>query len=105
MTTWRQPIPFDVRLDVLQRAAGCCEDCGEPLPLELHHTTYDLYAVTNYHRHVGELIFGRETPDVLLALCRKCHLARHIAINGEFFADPEEKEALDAAWEDEVGYK
>jgi hypothetical protein len=56
--------------------------------LELHHLTYDLSDVTHHPDHVGVCIFGHETPDVLRALCRECHLARHVDPNGEFWVDP-----------------
>ena len=38
-------------------------------------------------------IFGRETPDDPLALCRQCHKAKHVGPNGAFYGDPEEAEA------------
>lgn len=98
----RKPIPFDVRWNVLRRADGCCEDCGEPRPLELHHTTYNLFEVTNYHRDSGVPIFGRETPDVLVALCRACHLGRHLGPADEFYADPEEAEEARLYWEEQL---
>lgn len=75
-----------------ERAKGCCEDCHAPEPLELHHTTYNLAAVTGWHRDEGDSIFGHETPNVLRALCRSCHLDRHLVMD-EFYADPEEAEA------------
>jgi hypothetical protein len=86
------PIPPSVRMAVHERAKGCCEDCHAPEPLELHHTTYNLAAVTDWHRDEGNSIFGYETPNVLRALCRSCHLDRHLVM-GEFYADPEEAEA------------
>jgi 5-methylcytosine-specific restriction endonuclease McrA len=88
----RPPIPNRVRRIVLARAVGHCEDCGRVSVLELHHLTYDLSDVTLYHRDVGEFIFGHETPDVLRALCRECHLARHLDRNGDFWSDPKEME-------------
>ena len=86
----RVPEPRAVRRAVLVRAGGRCEDCGERLRLELHHTTYDLMDVTGHADDVGKEIFGRETPDVLLALCRAHHLARHIDRFGEFHRNPKD---------------
>jgi 5-methylcytosine-specific restriction endonuclease McrA len=83
-----RPIPQSVREAVLNRADGACEDCGDDRPLELHHRTYYYDARPDVER----LIFGLEQPDDLLALCRDCHLARHV-VNGEFYADPEEADA------------
>ena len=92
-----RPIPEAVREAVLQRADRICEDCGADVPLELHHRTY-------YHDHSPKhpiLIFGLERPDDLAALCRECHLARHV-VEGEFYADPEdaaaERDYLDEAF-------
>ncbi len=96
------PIPVEVRNAVLARAKGRCECCGCIRPLEMHHTTYDLIEVTNYHRDFGDLIFGHETPAVLLALCRDCHLAEHLDINGDFWADPNEKETYWATYWSEM---
>jgi 5-methylcytosine-specific restriction endonuclease McrA len=96
----RHPIPDRVRRAVLTRARGHCEDCGRIAILELHHLTYDLSDVTLYHRDVGGLIFGYETPEVLLALCRECHLARHV-VDGEFFGNPKEAEGSEPPKTDE----
>jgi hypothetical protein len=83
-------IPLSVRQAVDQRAAGRCESCGERQRLELHHTSYDLYDVTGYHRDVGASIVGFETPDMLRALCRACHYAAHLDEYGVFHANPVE---------------
>jgi 5-methylcytosine-specific restriction endonuclease McrA len=81
------PVPEATRRAVLERARGCCEDCGDQLPLELHHLRY--YAETEY-KGVPDSIFGRETPCDLDALCRECHRQRHIDPNGDWWNDPEE---------------
>jgi 5-methylcytosine-specific restriction endonuclease McrA len=89
MSSDRIPIPPAVRAATLRRAGGCCEDCGERLPLELHHLRYR----TDYWPDMeggSKPIFGRETVDDLAALCRDCHHARHVDPNGGFWADPEE---------------
>ena len=83
-------IPLSVRQAVEQRAAGCCESCGDRGRVELHHTSYDLYDVTGYHRDIGGCIFGFETPEVLLALCRACHYAAHLDEHGVFHVNPAE---------------
>ena len=88
------PIPQVVRNAVMKRAGGVCEDCGGSAFLELHHCTYyrhelpEIYYIKSSH----EVIFGYETPDDLLALCRDCHLAKHIDPYGQFRWDPEECE-------------
>jgi 5-methylcytosine-specific restriction endonuclease McrA len=87
----RKPIPDEVRRAVTRRADGQCERCWRRAPLELHHTTYVWPASASYFPDTVE-IFGRETPDELLALCRGCHLGEHVA-GGEFYADPEEAES------------
>jgi hypothetical protein len=81
----RKPIPEAVRQAVLDRAKRCCENCGQHLPLEMHHTTY-------------KIIFGNEDPSVLLALCRQCHFLAHVDICGHFWSDPEEKESYWATY-------
>ena len=80
-------LPQKVRWAVLCRAKIKCENCGEKLPLEMHHRTYK-------RRSNGEElpIFGNETPAALLALCRQCHHQAHRDIYGKFWADPEEME-------------
>lgn len=91
----RLPIPPEVREAVLLRAGGYCEDCGiEVRNPELHHLTYYDPTIGGCHqiKHGPFWIFGKETSDDLLALCRDCHLSRHV-VNGEFYADPEEADA------------
>ena len=90
---WRRmrsarPIPEDVRAAVLERASGHCEDCYQETRLELHHVTYHTWGP----RGPNELIFGRETPEDLRALCRECHGAAHKNAAGEYEWDPEEAE-------------
>lgn len=92
MTDFRAPIPAEVRYAVLRRAEGCCERCGCARPVEMHHTTYRRYEVTGFVGDALEAVFGYETPDILLALCRDCHLSEHI-VRGEFYRDPEEAAA------------
>ena len=67
-------------------SAGHCEDGGERLPLELHHLRY----VTDDNPKNAVPIFGLEKPEDLLALCRHCHLRKHINPFGDFVLDPEE---------------
>jgi hypothetical protein len=68
-----------------------CEDCQQPLPLELHHLRY-FTEHGGKHDLGGEPIHGIETPDDLAALCRECHLARHVDAAGVFWRDPQERE-------------
>ena len=72
-------IPDLTRQAVLKRAGDACEGCGDGrVRLEMHHLHYDTV--------------GIETPDDLEALCRSCHLGRHLDENGEFWRDPVEME-------------
>ena len=82
-------IPPAVRAAVKTRAKGHCEECGSRQPLELHHRTYR----RSIHDPADEddTIFGYETPEDLDALCRDCHHRRHVDLNGDFWADPEER--------------
>jgi 5-methylcytosine-specific restriction endonuclease McrA len=84
----RPEIPDDVRQAVRMRSRGRCEECGrEGLPLEMHHMTYE-----------NEW----EKPEDLEHLCRDCHLSRHLDANGDFWADPMEKEAYWATYYSEL---
>lgn len=87
----RKPIPYEVRRKVLIRSKGCCEECSHPAKLELHHLTYirDFY-------DGPEDIFGYETEDDLVALCRDCHYQRHLDPCGDFVGDIDE---LTAEWD------
>ena len=71
-----RPIPPATCLAVKQRSDGRCEDCGEQGRTDFHHKTY---------RIDGQYIFGKETPDDVLALCRKCHTGRHFLSSGQFY--------------------
>jgi len=86
-------IKREVRLAVLARAGGCCEDCGEKLPLELHHLRYEPEPSPTYRPWEDPIPDGWETPDDLDALCRDHHHGRHVDLNGEFWRDPVEMEA------------
>jgi hypothetical protein len=55
----RSPAWASVRRDILDRAHGQCERCGEHARLSVHH------------KHYGTL--GDEAPDDLEALCDDCH--------------------------------
>jgi hypothetical protein len=79
---WVDDIPHTVRRAVFARAKNRCEECGADTKLELHHLTYDYSPL--------ELIFGREMPDDLRALCRQCHHEAHIDPAGDFWVDPQE---------------
>lgn len=86
MTQGRKPIPSTVRRAVLARANYCCENCGDEGRLEMHHVRY----MTDGHSKYSQSIFGIETPNDLEALCRSCHLSRHIDPFGDFIRNPEE---------------
>ena len=81
------PIPSEVRTAVLKRAHHQCEDCFSDGSLELHHLTYERDLGVSGERG---WIFGHETIADLDALCRDCHRARHVDLNGDFWADPEQ---------------
>jgi 5-methylcytosine-specific restriction endonuclease McrA len=54
------------RTEILDRADGTCEECGdevEPGVAEVHHRTY-------------ARVF-RERPEDLIALCPRCHRRAH----------------------------
>lgn len=71
-------IAHDVRKEVKQRAANCCERCGagdrgEPRRLHLHHREYMLGKAWQWSSW-----FGRdETADDLRLLCATCHTTQH----------------------------
>lgn len=92
-------IPPTVRTAVILRCRNFCEECGERKPLEMHHLTYR----RRDHDHDELLIFGHETPDDLLALCRDCHHAQHVDPAGVFWEDPEEMEAHWFTYHEEMG--
>jgi hypothetical protein len=85
---FKPPIPDDVRREVIKRAHGKCEECGRREPLELHHRTYT-HPCFDWGDH-SLPIFGLETTDNLVALCRECHRSRHVGPDDVFYADPEE---------------
>lgn len=60
-----------LRVQVLERAAGRCEDCGDAVATQVHHLTY---------RRVGD-----EHVDDLRAICNRCHDHRH-GLDGLTFA-------------------
>lgn len=49
------------------RRRGCCEDCGNPKPVAVHHRD----SVREGHPVVCP-------PERLVLVCRRCHLARHL---------------------------
>jgi hypothetical protein len=51
------------RAEVLERARGRCERCGEGAPVEVHHLTYER--------------LGHERLEDLAALCAVCHRGAH----------------------------
>lgn len=53
----------DLRLRVVRRSRGRCEQCDVKGPLEVHHLTYERR--------------GHERMSDLIALCRSCHEAVH----------------------------
>lgn len=89
---YKPPIPAATRRLVAQRANGVCERCGDkPLlfaKLELHHRHYETE--------------GREQPHDLMLLCRSCHRDEHVDLNGDFWADPTEKDDYWASYFSEL---
>ena len=99
------PIPDAVRQEVMERAGWACEGCWASGRLELHHLTYksDLSDPEALEANLAELvIFGSETADDLVALCRECHEARHRGPGGEYVADPQECESKWDEWNRKV---
>jgi 5-methylcytosine-specific restriction endonuclease McrA len=85
----RRDIPSPVRWAVQWRCRGFCEDCGARRRLELHHVTYRRHDRGYRPDKDDDRIFGYETPEDLVALCRECHHARHVYM-GYFWADIDE---------------
>ena len=95
------PIPAQVRHEVYQRAEGLCEHCADK-GVDMHHLRYEIDNPLDKH-HIDRLsIFGRETADDLLLLCRWCHRAAHRDWLGEYWIDPEEMEAHWASTMEEI---
>lgn len=69
-----------------------CESCDEAKTLEIHHLTYQY---DSYNDGIPSPIFGDESPNDLLALCRDCHHAAHRDLNGDYWQDPED---MDDYW-------
>jgi hypothetical protein len=103
-TDWAYITP-EVRKQTLERAGadnpqqfGTCEDCRDETNLEqLHHECYSYeyskhFTDPNHYYKRGWHTPGYEhiNPDELAALYRRCHHARHIDENGEFWDDPVE---------------
>lgn len=90
------PVPDETRKAVYARADSYCEDCGtDTEELELHHRWYERQpdVVLTKHDMYPESVLGKETPDDLMALCRHCHLSRHVDdVTDEFYARPDELE-------------
>lgn len=80
----RAPINGISEMVVRDRAQGRCECCGQPGRTSMHHTRYHFLAGDGMPR----LVFGLESPDDLLALCRRCHHARHRP-EGRFVFEPD----------------
>lgn len=59
----RSPRWREVRNTILARDKGLCQKCKLARATEVHHRRYDR--------------LGRERPDDLVSLCRRCHLAAH----------------------------
>ena len=74
-----------------------CADCGEKLPLELHHLSYQ-FGGQHYRPDKSGTPWGMETLGDVVGLCRECHKQRHIGPDGEFYADPDELIAECWAW-------
>ena len=64
-----------------------CLDCERRhVPLELHHLMY-------HFGYQGLGAWGEESLRDVVGLCRDCHLSRHLDVNGDFWVDPDDKEA------------
>lgn len=99
----RLPIPEDTKRAVLERANGCCENCGDRFEISrkfrFHHVTYTrlIYPWTSFEEVVS--VLGIEEPDELQWLCWDCHQKKHRGPGGEYYLDPEEaSEQWDRYW-------
>ena len=89
----------------MARSNGQCEDClsgvDECGRLTLHHLTYTV----SINGDSPEPIYGKETPDDLVALCWPCHKSRHLDINGDYWRDPTDMEAHWSTYYEEMNRK
>jgi hypothetical protein len=89
---------------VLATQDGQCADCAETPwkvgPLELHHEAYPWCGFSGCLP--PGTCWGCEDAGAMVGLCRMCHHARHGDINGDFWADPAEKEAYWASFWNEL---
>ena len=67
----------DVIVEVLQRAEGRCEGCGQPAPFQRADGTP--YLEVHHRKHLAD--GGEDTVENAIALCPNCHRERHYGIN------------------------
>jgi 5-methylcytosine-specific restriction protein A len=65
----------DVIVEVLQRADGTCEGCGQSAPFHRADGTGTPYLEVHHRRHLSD--GGEDTVENAMALCPNCHRERH----------------------------
>ena len=80
-----------LRRRVFNAQENCCADCGQEGFLTLHHLTYQSRQYGSPGR--SSSLYTWETEDDVTGLCWSCHHQRHLDLNGDFWADPEEMES------------
>jgi len=60
----RHPRFRAIRITVMMRAGGVCEDCKEKPASEVHHLRYPKWGTF-------------DVPENLVAICHSCHCKRH----------------------------
>jgi 5-methylcytosine-specific restriction protein A len=67
----------DVIAEVLLRANGTCEGCGQSAPFQRADGT--LYLEVHHRRRLADA--GEDSVENAIALCPNCHRERHYGIN------------------------
>lgn len=75
----------DVVAEVLYRAQGCCEDCGNPAPFKRRS---DGSPYLEVHHVVRLADGGEDTVDNAIALCPNCHRRRHFGTDEDEQHEP-----------------
>ena len=78
-----------LRVQVFKAQGGECYDCGTKIELTLHHMNYQPPVQCKMDINHPPERGTWETEADVVGLCWDCHKKRHIAPNGEFYADPQ----------------
>lgn len=87
----RTPKWHTTRAAAIRRAGGKCQRCGAVEGLEVHHRTYAR--------------LGRERPEDLVVLCRRCHGGAHDAQRYERGLDTYGYKKYGEHWDEWPGYE